>query len=157
MICNAVLRGGRNSFPGCTRFSWFWPQNTWALWVILGQVYEILHSFWPQLRPPRRISYKKFLGTESEHSTTNNLSWLVIHSYHICSYDLHWGEEQIKNGYNAISKSGFTIFDLIMRARLIVCLDSHVSTFYLPTSNVNNSLNYQSLTVQRSSNVFCFI
>ena len=47
------LRGGRNSFPVCTRFSWFWPQNTWALWMILGQVYEILHSFWPQLRTPR--------------------------------------------------------------------------------------------------------
>ena len=29
------FRGGRNSFP--------------------GQVYEILHSFWPQLRPPRAL------------------------------------------------------------------------------------------------------
>ena len=34
----------------------FWPQNTWALWVILGQVYDILHSFWSQLRLPRTRS-----------------------------------------------------------------------------------------------------
>ena len=46
---------GCNSFPGCTRFSWFWPENTWALWVFLGQVYEILHSFWTlEVRPPRK-------------------------------------------------------------------------------------------------------
>ena len=63
IICFHFLsssRGGRNSFPGCTRFSWFWPQNTWALWVILGQVYEILHSFWPQLRTPRLVICKYY-------------------------------------------------------------------------------------------------
>ena len=54
--CLLLCRRCRNSSPGWTRFSWFWPQNTWALWVILGQVYDILHSFWSQLRLPRTRS-----------------------------------------------------------------------------------------------------
>ena len=34
----------------------FGLKYTWALWVILGQVYDILHSFWSQLRLPRTRS-----------------------------------------------------------------------------------------------------
>ena len=77
----AFDRGGRNSFPGCTRFSWFWPQNTLGLWVILGQVYEILQSFWPQWRPPRIRCYDV---------TSNLYQWLALIRLQIFANEMEW-------------------------------------------------------------------